>query len=136
MRVRSYWFGLGVTVVVSLAAGALLAAPPAAVPVPGEVTIGGLSHWFGPVTLAHATHAEIAGDCISCHHHTDGEPTPCATCHGERADLSEPTMPSLKVAYHQQCVGCHRATESGPTACEGCHARKALPPGAPLHGGR
>jgi len=135
MSVRRVGTGLGMAAALIAVTVAVSAATPPATPVPAEVVIAGMSHWFGPVTLSHTTHAEIAGDCITCHHHSDGEPVTCGTCHGERADLSEPNMPSLKVAFHEQCVGCHRVAGSGPTACEGCHARKTLPAGPPLKGG-
>ncbi len=101
-------------------------------PVPETVTMSGLSHWFGPATFSHGAHASLAGDCTSCHHKSDGEVGPCGTCHPEQFDPSQPTMPSLNVAYHQRCAGCHAQAGSGPTACESCHKRKALPEGAPL----
>lgn len=105
-------------------------APPA--PVPETVTMSGLSHWFAPATFSHGAHASLAGDCGSCHHKSDGEVGPCGTCHPGQFDPSQPTLPSLNVAYHQRCAGCHEQAGAGPRDCEGCHKRKALPAGAPL----
>jgi len=99
---------------------------------PERIEIRELSHWFGPVRFAHGDHALIAGDCESCHHHSDGEAVTCATCHEVGGDLDAPELPSLKVAYHENCMGCHREVEAGPLACESCHQRRALPLGAPL----
>jgi cytochrome c553 len=100
--------------------------------VPETITIDGLSHWFGPVAFPHAEHVDMAGECTTCHHHTDGEPATCDTCHSKKVFNPEsPDIPSLKVAYHTRCVGCHQEN-GGPTKCEACHARKALPTGVKL----
>ncbi len=107
------------------------ATTPSPSPIPEEIEIAGLSDWFGPVVLPHAAHAEILGDCVSCHHHSDGEPTPCATCHESTPVTAEDGPPTLRVAYHRQCVGCH-AEAGAPTTCEGCHPRKRLPRGPAL----
>ena len=115
------------------AAGAATQKPAAPKPAaPERVTIQELSHWFGPVTFAHGDHASLAGDCMSCHHHAEGEVGTCGTCHPKSFDPSEPTMPSLNVALHERCVGCHRQSGSGPVSCEDCHKRKELPPGPHL----
>lgn len=97
-----------------------------------RVTIGALTAWFAPVDFSHGVHAEIAGDCASCHHFTEGQASPCSTCHEQQTEITKTATPSLKVAYHSRCMGCHRDAGSGPVDCEGCHARKVLPPGPPL----
>lgn len=99
---------------------------------PEKVTIGASAAWFAPVEFSHGVHAEIAGDCVSCHHFSEGQAAPCATCHEQQTEVTDAASPSLKVAYHKRCMGCHRDAGSGPVDCEGCHGRKALPPGPPL----
>lgn len=121
-----------VLLVVGLVAAAVAVARTAATEGPEEVTIQELSRWFGPVTFSHGAHASLAGDCVSCHHHSDGEAAPCSTCHPVLFDPAQPTVPTVSVAFHQRCVGCHRTAGSGPMGCEACHKRKSLPPGPPL----
>lgn len=109
----------------------LAAAEPTANEPPEVVMIAGLADWFGPVVFPHAVHADLAGDCVSCHHNSDGEAVPCATCHEAAPVAAADAPPTLRVAYHRQCVTCH--TEAGaPVACGGCHPRRRLPPGPPL----
>jgi hypothetical protein len=90
---------------------------------PETVVIGALSAWYGPVTFTHAKHADLAGDCSSCHHMSDGETAPCSTCHAAQPDPSDPSTLTLKVAYHDRCVACHKTAGSGPTGCTDCHAK-------------
>jgi hypothetical protein len=88
--------------VVGLAAVAAAAAKPAGPPGPEEVTIGELCRWFGPVTFSHGAHASLAGDCGSCHHHSEGEAAPCGTCHPALFDPAQPSVPSVSVAFHER----------------------------------
>jgi hypothetical protein len=99
---------------------------------PQQLTIQELSYWFGGVRFSHSDHSTIAGDCITCHHHSEGEAARCSDCHAAAVDLSSPELVPLKIAYHERCMGCHRESEAGPLACEDCHRRRALPLGAPL----
>jgi hypothetical protein len=101
---------------------------------PAEVIIGGIAAWFEPVVFSHGPHAEIAGDCESCHHFSDGTPATCVSCHEERPGVPSAEQPALKVAYHERCVGCHKEVGSGPVGCEDCHARRSLPEGPALGG--
>lgn len=94
---------------------------------PDRVMIGSISAWYGAVDFMHAKHASLSGDCSSCHHNSDAQPVPCATCHPEQTDPGSPATMTLKVAYHQRCMACHKAAGSGPVGCAGCHARRALP---------
>jgi hypothetical protein len=109
------------------AAPQVTAGKPAAPVQPDRVTIGSLSAWYGAVDFTHAKHAELSGDCTSCHHNTDGQAVTCATCHPEQTDPGSPSTMTLKVAYHQRCMACHKAAGSGPVGCTECHSRKALP---------
>lgn len=127
MRVHAPLLLLVVLVVARLAAGG----GPAAAVAPEIVSIGASADWFAPVAMPHAAHAELVGDCGGCHHHSDGEAVPCATCHESRFSAASADRPLLVVAYHRQCLVCHRETGAG-TGCEDCHARRRLPPGAPL----
>ncbi len=111
-----------------LPAAALAATPKTTAPMqPETVTIGSLSYWYGPVEFSHAKHASLADDCTSCHHKSDGQTTPCVTCHAAQSDPNDASPLILKVAYHDRCLACHRAAGSGPVSCTGCHARKAVP---------
>ncbi len=111
-----------------LSGAVMAAAPKAIVPAqPETVTIGSLSYWYGPVEFSHAKHASLAGDCTSCHHKSDGQATPCVTCHPAESDPGDASALILKVAYHDRCLACHKAAGSGPVSCTGCHARKAVP---------
>lgn len=121
-------------VMIAGAAGAVLCAGEATDTtdsVPDMVTIGSIGHWFSPVDFPHSMHAEITGDCESCHHFSDGEAVACSTCHQEAFDASSPEMPPINVAYHLNCVNCHREADA-PIGCEDCHSRAALPEGPEL----
>lgn len=113
--------------VVLVAAGAHAAdpkAPAKAAPAsPETVTISSMSDWYGPVTFTHAKHAQLSGDCTSCHHQSDGEPVVCSTCHEAKLDPSNPSAVTLKLAYHERCVACHKTAGSGPTGCDECHKK-------------
>ncbi len=115
-----------------LSGAAIAATPKTTVPSqPETVTIGSLSYWYGPVEFSHSKHASLAGDCTSCHHKSEGQATPCVTCHPAESDPSDASALILKVAYHDRCLACHKAADSGPVSCTGCHARKAVPDPAP-----
>jgi len=121
-----------VTLILFGSAALVWAGQPGHAAAPQTVTIDSLSRWFGPVTFPHAEHVEMAGGCSSCHHHTDGEPATCDTCHSKKLyDADSPEMPSLKVAYHERCVTCHQEN-GGPVKCVDCHVRKVLPKGVKL----
>ncbi|MCD4750540.1 MAG: cytochrome c family protein [Thermoanaerobaculales bacterium] len=99
--------------------------------VPDMVTIGSIGHWFSAVDFPHSMHADITGDCESCHHHSDGEAIECSTCHEPAFDVTSPDVPPINVAYHLNCLTCHQETDA-PTGCEDCHSRAALPEGPEL----
>lgn len=88
--------------------------------VPDEVSLGAISNLYGPVRLDHVMHAEIAGDCASCHHQPFGEPEPCANCH------EDPVKKSAFVhELHwevEDCTGCHHRPATGDLRCVSCHA--------------
>lgn len=97
---------------------------------PDMIIIGSLAKVYGPVEFSHSQHAEIAGDCAKCHHHSPKGNTPrCGRCHEAitvyRYDPKRkgPDL-GLKGAYHGQCMGCHREMESGPLGCTDCHQKK------------
>ncbi len=88
-------------------------------------TLSGLEKIYEPVIFSHSMHAEISGECKSCHHHSPPGQTPsCGECHGAPFDPNNLNMPGLKGAYHLQCLGCHRDMDSGPVGCTECHAKK------------
>jgi hypothetical protein len=88
--------------------------------VPARITIGDLVTLYPPVELDHAAHAEITGDCASCHHQPFGEPAACTDCH------EEPIRRSAFV--HEQhwqvenCTGCHHRPSTTDLRCVSCHA--------------
>jgi len=98
---------------------------------PEVVVLDSIADWFGAVEFSHGMHAEIADDCESCHHHSDGEAVPCATCHEAEVTVASTELPNLNLAYHLGCVPCHESVD-GPTGCEDCHQRKRLPEGPAL----
>ena len=118
---------------------------------PGMRTLGSISDQYTPVKFDHPKHVMIAGSCSTCHHqHQDVKKLNCMGCHAlapsvfknsvknnftacsachSTPDPSNPTVPSLKVAYHKQCFQCHRGMGDigvEPKGCtEICHAQKA-----------
>ena len=93
--------------------------------IPDTVTIHVLSQKYVPVTFPHQSHAEMSGDCTTCHHHSPaGETVACSTCHGIKAEPKKDDIPSLKAAYHLQCMKCHRETDIELARCTYCHVRK------------
>lgn len=93
--------------------------------VPGQITLGGLEQLHPPVKLDHALHAEIAGDCASCHHQPFGEPEPCGSCH------DEPVAAAAFVhELHwevEDCTGCHHRPATTDLRCVSCHAIEPRP---------
>jgi hypothetical protein len=97
---------------------------------PETITIDSLATLYGPVEFSHAQHAEIAGNCAKCHHHSPkGVTTACGECHEAivvyhySTDKKGPDL-GLKGAYHRQCMGCHEKMGSGPLGCTDCHEKK------------
>ena len=118
---------------------------------PGVVQLDRLANLFGPVTFDHAMHADLAGNCAECHHHTlGGAPVNdnCARCHGanrpaqsvacrdchplerfEAAYLAK--LEANPKVYHTGRPGLKGAFHQkclgchqslgGPTGCEDCH---------------
>jgi hypothetical protein len=103
--------------IVTMAAAAGVAG--AEEPVPSHLTLRTLANLHPPVELDHAAHAEIAGDCASCHHQPFGEPEPCASCH------VDPVKPSAFVhELHweiEDCTGCHHRPATAELRCIACH---------------
>lgn len=98
---------------------------------PDVVVLEEITDWFGAVDFQHGIHAEIADDCESCHHNSDGELVPCGECHAAEVTVGPTELPNLSLAYHLGCIPCHEAAD-GPTGCEECHPRRRLPPGPEL----
>jgi hypothetical protein len=97
---------------------------------PETLTLDILTKQYGPVEFPHGYHAEMAGDCTSCHHHSAEGSTPaCGECHEAitvyhySGVQGEPSI-GLKGAYHLQCMGCHQEMESGPLGCTDCHEKE------------
>jgi octaheme c-type cytochrome (tetrathionate reductase family) len=81
------------------------------------------------VRFMHAKHAQIIGECFTCHHHRPADPEAketvrCSGCHQKQFDARVPGRPGLKGAYHRLCSGCHKKQEKGPVHCKGCHETK------------
>ena len=85
----------------------------------------------GPVLFTHARHADLATDCVTCHHELAQDvDSDCADCHGEGSfeadDFDHADL--LEIPDHE-CAGCHSLAE--PTAarsCRGCHLATAEGP--------
>lgn len=118
---------------------------------PGVTTLDSLSDKYEPVKFDHAKHTGLAGNCGTCHHQHGAFGTlPCKECHSLNSaafknsvvnnfmacknchgayDRSNPRMPGLKTAYHQQCFQCHRGMGdigASPAGCTNmCHGKKA-----------
>lgn len=94
------------------------------------ITLDSLSTRYGPVEFSHGQHAEIAGNCAKCHHHSPKGSTPaCGECHESiivyhyNTAKRKPDL-GLKGAYHRQCMDCHEKMGSGPLGCTDCHEKK------------
>jgi hypothetical protein len=98
--------------------------------IPETITLDSLSNIYGPVTFSHHAHAEMIGDCASCHHHSKKGSTPaCGECHElitiyQYSGAQRETRIGLKGAYHLKCMGCHKDMGSGPVGCTDCHEKK------------
>jgi hypothetical protein len=97
--------------------------------VPDSMLLDVLAKDYEPVPFNHRAHADMAGmaqGCATCHHHSEaGAPPPaCITCHDPRVEGTDPRMPGLKGAYHQQCLNCHREWMD-ESACSICHLPRA-----------
>jgi hypothetical protein len=97
---------------------------------PETLTLDILINRYGSVEFSHGYHAEMTGDCSSCHHHSAEGSTPaCGECHEAitvyhySGVQREPSI-GLKGAYHRQCMGCHQEMESGPVGCTDCHEKE------------
>jgi mono/diheme cytochrome c family protein len=86
---------------------------------------------MGTVTFKHASHASRIGDCVTCHHKTEGDAVPqlCSECHMPKEVKDE--APKLKDAVHQNCQGCHQekadaGEATGPLKkkCKECHIKE------------
>jgi hypothetical protein len=98
--------------------------------IPETITLDSISQVYGPVQFSHSQHADIAGDCATCHHHSPKGSTPaCGECHESivvyhyEAGKKGPDI-GLKGAYHGLCMGCHKKMQSGPLGCTDCHEKK------------
>jgi hypothetical protein len=98
--------------------------------VPETITLDSISQVYGPVKFSHSQHADIAGNCATCHHHSPKGSTPaCGECHESivvyhyEAGKKGPDI-GLKGAYHGLCMGCHEKMQSGPLGCTDCHEKK------------
>ena len=93
--------------------------------IPETGTINVLSQKYVPVTFPHQSHAEMSGDCVTCHHRSPaGETLACPACHSIKPALKKDDVPSLKAAYHLQCMECHRQQDVELARCTFCHAKK------------
>lgn len=86
---------------------------------------------LGKVTFKHTEHADRIGDCVICHHKTEGDATPklCSECHMEKEEKDG--APKLKDAVHDNCQGCHQekadaGEATGPLKkkCKECHIKE------------
>jgi hypothetical protein len=98
--------------------------------IPETLTLDMLTKRYGPVEFSHLYHADMTGDCTTCHHHSEEGTTPgCGECHEPitvyhyEGTERKPGI-GLKGAYHRQCMGCHEEWGSGPMGCTDCHERK------------
>jgi|Deesub1362B_J571_1020462.scaffolds.fasta_scaffold00208_9 hypothetical protein len=117
---------------------------------PGVLVLDSLAARYEPVVFNHEVHVLMAGQCATCHHqhpelgrarcsrcHNISSTSfkqsaswtflPCRGCHGNYSVLN-PSMPSLKVAYHRTCFKCHLGMGgigTDPKGCtKTCHGRK------------
>ena len=102
--------------------------------VPGRLLLDDLEDTYLPVPFdhqGHATMAEMAEGCETCHHHTPigRRPPPCRECHDANTCGTNVERLGLRGAYHQQCLACHREWMD-PNACELCHRRRVESRGA------
>ena len=103
--------------------------------IPAEKDVIKFEAKLGVMTFKHKEHAERIGDCMSCHHKTEGDATPkaCSECHDKKEVKDE--APKLKDAVHKNCWGCHQklrdeGKDAGPIKkwekkpeCKKCHIK-------------
>jgi hypothetical protein len=82
---------------------------------------------YGPSAFGHELHQKLVGNCIFCHHYSEGRFPPCMECHGE-FDPQHMERPELAHVYHLRCISCHKENQLGPTECTGCHTEAEIPP--------
>jgi hypothetical protein len=105
-------------IVLAVAVAAAFGSPDP-VTVPDEVTLGSLRNLYAPVRLDHAAHAEITGDCASCHHQPFGDPEPCTSCHDETV---KPSAFVHELHWEiEDCTGCHHRPVTTDLRCATCH---------------
>lgn len=99
--------------------------------VPSKVILNTIEKDFPAVQFNHESHETYTGDCAVCHHTHPAKSElslcknchnlsnksfkdsvgntfmPCKTCHG-MYNINSPSIPDLKVAYHQKCFSCHK----------------------------
>ena len=91
---------------------------------PETIAIEAAKEKMAVVSFEHKKHQERAGDCITCHHTSEGDaqPTACSSCHGK-----DEAAPSFKDAMHKKCQPCHKeqnaAGKAAPTKCMECHKK-------------
>jgi hypothetical protein len=96
--------------------------------IPKTIQLDSLSKIYKPVEFSHRYHADMVGDCASCHHHSAKGSTPaCGECHEPinvyRYSTKGEIGIGLKGAYHLKCMGCHKDMGSGPVGCTDCHEK-------------
>jgi hypothetical protein len=103
----------------AVAAAAVALASSNGASVPEQVTLGAIANLYGPVELDHAAHAEITGDCASCHHQPFGEPVACSACHDD--DVAPSAFVHELHMEVEDCTGCHHRPETADLRCGSCH---------------
>ncbi len=132
---------VGLTGLLFLAVGTLMAADAPAQKIPEKINIDNTGYKvdrYGPSPFDHKKHQidyKIA--CTECHHTyengkniwKEGDPVkPCKECHNPLKKVGK--IPKLEIAYHKDCKDCHRklakeGKKSGPyKKCSECHERK------------
>jgi len=103
----------------------------AAAEIPADKDVLTFEGKLGKVTFKHTDHANRIGDCVSCHHKTEGDAVPqlCSECHMPKEEKDG--APKLKDAFHDNCQGCHQenADAGKPTGplkkkCKECHIKE------------
>jgi transcription elongation factor Elf1 len=118
---------------------------------PSVRILDSISNIYEPVRFDHSMHTMYADRCITCHHEHPSNASQCTQCHSidesifkktaenyfiscsschAEFDISNPAMPSLKVAYHRKCFQCHRGMGKiglDPKGCtELCHSKRRI----------
>lgn len=99
--------------------------------IPADKDVLSFDAKLGKVTFTHKEHAVRIGDCVTCHHKTEGDTVPqlCSSCH--LANEAKDEAPKLKDAVHANCQGCHQEkADAGEAAgplkkkCKECHIKE------------